>query len=169
MRQVLQSRSLLPSHRCTTIEIDNVVVVPSRRRARGSSAQWHRLESGRAHLALITEHAWSTCVHDRDGLLFLSAHQGPRVLGVRMLAYRHGMQEPHGGFPVTSGGLTLLTEVLLLLQKLRENSLEPITVSLQPAQEILIPASAPPELQLDPNATYFLAGGLGALGLGIAD
>ncbi|KAH6869417.1 lovastatin nonaketide synthase [Thelonectria olida] len=44
-----------------------------------------------------------------------------------------------------------------------------VVVSLDDTMPVLMPASPPEELRLDSEATYVLAGGLGALGLDIAD
>ncbi|KAI5461002.1 PKSN polyketide synthase for alternapyrone biosynthesis [Mariannaea sp. PMI_226] len=66
-------------------------------------------------------------------------------------------------FPLTVLPVTNLSASMSNVQS------EQVVVSLNDAMPVLMPAPQPEKLKLDSEATYVLAGGLGALGLDIAD
>ncbi|GAB0137266.1 t1pks [Epichloe bromicola] len=70
---------------------------------------------------------------------------------------------PQGPFPQTVLPITDISASVC------SNQDEQVVVSLNDTMLVLMPALQPDELRLDSKATYVLAGGLGALGLNIAD
>lgn len=70
---------------------------------------------------------------------------------------------PLGPFPQT------VLPVTNISASVRSNQNEQVVVSLNDTMPVLMPALQPDKLKLDIEATYVLAGGLGALGLNIAD
>lgn len=77
---------------------------------------------------------------------------------------RHGLIKPIAPVPLFS--VNKVAEALTTLNDPKNN--HTVVVSFDDNATILVPPPPAPKLKLDSNATYILAGGLGALGLNIA-
>ncbi|VBB80680.1 Putative polyketide synthase [Podospora comata] len=71
--------------------------------------------------------------------------------------------------PITPTTVFSASDASQALQTATTQAHGKVVLSLQGSPSVLIPPAPAPELQLDPSATYIIAGGLGALGLNIAD
>ncbi|KAH7131815.1 hypothetical protein B0J11DRAFT_599822 [Dendryphion nanum] len=77
---------------------------------------------------------------------------------------RHGLIKP-----ITSVSLFSVTDTTQAVAAIKESDNNTVIVSFGDSASVLISPPPAPKLVLDPNGTYILAGGLGALGLDIAN